>query len=225
MADALSLQELIAALTGAVTEAQDAIQQHQLGIIARYFNAEGRPWAYALQIPNPSSQPDAAEHRKVVVPLLSIVEPNLLAISEFTARFRVELGNLEVPAPPPPAGGVPPETAAAPAAPTPPAPAAAPAWQGAPIEVPQPPPPKGSPQPAAPQQAQPAAPPPATPQEERAAIGRILPAIGPAPPQMAVGLASGAQTQGPLATLSIRVVSRPVTDGMSRLINTLNKTI
>jgi hypothetical protein len=207
MADAVSLKRLIAAVTGAVTEAQDAIQQHQLGAIARYFDKSGRPFAFTFLLPNPSLDPNADPHRKVVVPLLSVLEPNLLAISEFTIDFRVELGSLgEVAPPEEPMEDGPVLAAAARVEP--------PERAGAPIDVPRPPPPVGPDGIAA------------APVDEPAEnVGDALPAIGPAPPPMTVGLATRSDSDGPVANLSIKVVSRPLADGLGRLIDALNKTI
>jgi hypothetical protein len=213
MADAVSLQELIAALSGAVTEAQDAIQQHQLAAIARYFDGSGRPFSFALMLPNPTNNPDADPHRKVVVPLISILEPNLLAISEFTAEFQVELGSCKGVAPEPFDGGSTP-VATAPVAPV---------RMGAPIDVPRPhAPPPPPPQPGFAGMPQAEA---ATVAEEPAPdVSVALQSLGPAP-RMTVGFAAPAQPNGPTARLTIKVVSRPVSEGMTRLITALNQTI
>jgi hypothetical protein len=202
MADALSLHELITALTGAVTQAQDAIQQHQLGAIGRYFNPEGHPLAYTFQLPNPSRDPAKPLHRPVLVPLLSLLEPNLLAISEFTVDFRVALGSLAGLAETVPDRG-PVEASAAPVS--------APRPAGAPIEVLRVAP-RGGPDGAA-----------AAPVDDgsRSDGGHEL----QAPPAMGISLAGPSDTAGPLANLTIKVVSRPMADGMSRLIDALNKTI
>lgn len=210
MADALSLHELISALTGAVTEAQDAIQKHQLDFIGKYFDADGKPLSYALQLPNPSVAPGAETYHKVVVPLLSVVEPSLLSISEFTATFRVELGSIAASA-----------SASEPVLQRD-AGAIAAQRHGAPIDIPRPPTGNQSGGP-------PAAAPPAG--QDRSAAGAMAASTAnlaspPDPPfRMAVGLASGAKSQGPLAKLSVKVTSNPVSEGMSRLMNALNKSI
>jgi len=208
VADALSLHELISALTGAVTEAQDAIQKHQLDFIGKYFDADGKPLSYALQLPNPSVAAGAETYHKVVVPLLSVVEPSLLSISEFTATFRVELGSIAASA-----------SASEPVLQRDAGAIAAPR-HGAPIDIPRPPAGNESGGPAA--AASPAG-------QDRPAAGPMAASTAtpaPDPPfRMAVGLASGAKSQGPLAKLSIKVTSNPVSEGMCRLMNALNKSI
>lgn len=207
MAEPISLHELIVALTGAVTEAQDAIQQHQLGAIGRYFDVDGHPLAYAFQLPNPSHDVGQPPHRKVVVPLLSLVEPNLLAISEFAADFRVELGSLAGVGGGDADEGRPTVAAAA---------ASRPERTGAPIDIPRPPS-AGAPEGAAADLW--------SDEEAPVDAAGALPSVGRAPPPMTVAMAGPAQAGGPVANLSIKVVSRPVAEGMSRLVTALNQTI
>ena len=94
MPSAVSLHDLIGALTGAVTQAQDTIHKHQLAMIGDYFDLQGRPLSFALMLPAVSQAAEVDESRQVAVPLLSIVEPNLLSISEFEVEFDVELGSM-----------------------------------------------------------------------------------------------------------------------------------
>lgn len=252
MPPTLSLHQLIGALTGAVTQAQDTIQKHQLSQIGDYFDRKGRPLCFSFMLPAVARSAEAHESRQVAVPLLSILEPNLLAITEFEVEFEVELAGLVDSAaatdPPP----IP--TAAAAAAPAPasdgqavhPAPAAAERsaappqrTTGAPIDVPDIVGPQEAPEHKA--------------AKERAAAGAdpaalrdpaVLPDAAPPgsdqrpnpefaatthqgqpPTPMQVGLASRAAADGPLARLSVKVVGRPPSEGLVRLIDALNKTI
>lgn len=199
MSISLSLDELIAAVTGAVTKAQDAVHKHQLALLSQYFDSKGRPLSFNLTLPDSSRLAGPDMGRQVVVPLLSVVEPSLLSIAEFSVDFDVVLTSLV--------------TDAAPASDTG-GPERAPAAAGAPVDVPaivR----EGEPKPEA--------------QAEEAlgtadpAPAAALAAAAPAP--MRVGLATRGASEGPLARLSIKVEGRRPTEGLIRLIDALNKTI
>ena len=90
----VSLHDLIAALSGAVVQAQDAIEQHQLDLLSRHFDSDGRPISLEIMLPNTTASPSAENYQVISVPRLSLVEANFLRISEFAVEFDVELGDL-----------------------------------------------------------------------------------------------------------------------------------
>lgn len=102
----IALEDLIEALAGAVIEAQDAIEKHQLSNLASYFNPVDsadsstepsgpyRPKRIVLRVP--SLRPDAGENEEdeYQAPLLSLVASNQLKIKDVEISFDVDLGNL-----------------------------------------------------------------------------------------------------------------------------------
>lgn len=90
----ISLHELISALSGAVVQAQDAIQQHQLLLLGQFFDDTGAPKSVTITVPNLSRDRDESPTTQLSVPRISLVEATLLQITEFEVSFDVELGDL-----------------------------------------------------------------------------------------------------------------------------------
>ena len=206
MAGAVSLDSLIASLTSAVATAQDAVHRQQLALIGSYFDAEGRPLSFQMRLPSTASTAATHDYRQVALPLVALVEPNMLAISEFSIDCTVQLDTLiaSIAA-----------RGAAPAADTgsPTPPSAARRWQGAPVDVP-----------AIGDTAEAAAAP------ARAAGASDTPSaapavLGPPPAAMNVSLAAPADSKGPVARMSIKVHARPPAEALQRLLTALNQTI
>jgi len=107
MATQLSMNELIEALAGAVIEAQDRIERHQISNLASYFDADGRPRSLNLRLPSLHPQAEPGDEETYRAPLLALVSTSLLKIKDVELTFDVDLVDISEP----------PETAAA-AAPT-----------------------------------------------------------------------------------------------------------
>ena len=102
----IALEDLIEALAGAVIEAQDAIEKHQISNLASYFSPVNsadnpadpsgpfRPKRIVLRVP--SLRPDAGENEEdeYQAPLLSLVSTNQLKIKDVEISFDVDMGIL-----------------------------------------------------------------------------------------------------------------------------------
>lgn len=121
MPEPVSLHDLVGTVAASIVDAQGQVERHFIDRISHYFDAEGRPLSLALKMPRPSTI-DAGEYMQVAVPLLSLVESNMLAIRDLKIELDVELGSVS-------------SNPAAPAS-NPPAAPAAPPRTGAPIDVP-----------------------------------------------------------------------------------------
>lgn len=99
MASNIQLHDLIEALAGAVIEAQDSIEQHQISNLLGYFDKDNRPKSLVVRVP--SIQPQAEEGAEDLyrAPLLPLVSTNMLKIKDVEVTFDVDLGQLmEAPA-------------------------------------------------------------------------------------------------------------------------------
>ena len=108
MASQLSLNELIEALAGAIIEAQDRIERHQISNLASYFDADHRPRSLNIRLPSLHPQAKAGDEEIYRAPLLGLVSTNLLKIKDVELSFDVDLVEVSEP----------PATGAAAAAPT-----------------------------------------------------------------------------------------------------------
>lgn len=90
----ISLNTLIEALSGAVTEAQDRIEQHQMSHLSDFFDDDNRPKSVTMRLP--SSHPTAGENDEDLyrAPLLALVSPNNLRIKDVEISFDADLGEL-----------------------------------------------------------------------------------------------------------------------------------
>lgn len=95
MASNIPLNNLIEALAGAVIEAQDNIEQHQLNNLMRYFGKDRRPKSLVMRVP--SIRPDAEEGECDLyrAPLLPLMSTNMLKIKDVEITFDAELGQVE----------------------------------------------------------------------------------------------------------------------------------
>lgn len=94
MAGQTSLNDLIEALAGAVIEAQDRIEQHQMANLGAYFDEHNRPKSVLIRLP--SQHPQAGEYDEDLyrAPLLPLVSTNVLRIKDVEISFDAELGDL-----------------------------------------------------------------------------------------------------------------------------------
>jgi hypothetical protein len=100
MAGQTSLNDLIEALAGAVIEAQDRIEQHQMANLGAYFDENHRPKSVLIRLP--SQHPQAGEDDEDIyrAPLLPLVSTNVLRIKDVEISFDAQLGDLsDEPAP------------------------------------------------------------------------------------------------------------------------------
>lgn len=87
----LGLHHLIQAIAGAVAEAQDKIHKFQLKTVGDYFDENFRPRSVPIVLPNLSPNAEEGSERQVLVPLLTLVAPQLLGIKEVQIEFDVAL--------------------------------------------------------------------------------------------------------------------------------------
>ncbi len=92
MSTRVELKDLIEALSGAVIDAQDRIEQHQIAKLGQYFDDDNRPRSVLIRLP--SIRPDAPEGSEDLyrAPLLSLVPSNPLKIKDVEISFDVDLG-------------------------------------------------------------------------------------------------------------------------------------
>jgi hypothetical protein len=94
MATRLSLNDLIEAIAGAVIDAQDRIEQHQMSNLSDYFDEDNRPKSVVIRMP--SMHPEATEDDEDLyrAPLLPLVSTNVLRIKDVEVTFDADLGEV-----------------------------------------------------------------------------------------------------------------------------------
>lgn len=94
MSGKVSFHALIEALSSALIEAQDSIDQHQIAHLREYFDDDNRPRSVSIRMP--SLHPDAEEGDEDLyrAPLLALVTPNNLRIRDAEISFDADLGEL-----------------------------------------------------------------------------------------------------------------------------------
>jgi hypothetical protein len=99
MASNIRLNDLIEALAGAVIEAQDNIERHQISNLRSYFDDQMRPKRLVVRLPSiqPQAEPGSEDYYRA--PLLPLVSANMLKIKDVEITFDADLGQLlEAPA-------------------------------------------------------------------------------------------------------------------------------
>jgi hypothetical protein len=91
----ISLNDLIEGLAGAVIEAQDRIEQHQIANLLGYFDENQRPKSLVVRMP--TINPNAVEGSEDLyrTPLLPLVSSNPIKIKEMEVSFDVDLSELK----------------------------------------------------------------------------------------------------------------------------------
>lgn len=105
MTGQISLEALIQGIAGAVVDAQDQIEQHQIANLGGYFDGDNRPKSLLLRLP--AMAPDAApgDEDFYRAPLLSLVPTNQLRIKDVKISFDTNLGEItQAPVPAGPQG-------------------------------------------------------------------------------------------------------------------------
>ena len=94
MATQTSLNELIEAIAGAVVDAQDRIEQHQMAHLSDFFDDDNRPKSVVIRMP--SMQPGAGEGDEDLyrAPILPLVSTNVLRIKDVEITFDADIGPL-----------------------------------------------------------------------------------------------------------------------------------
>ncbi|MGI4732346.1 MAG: DUF2589 domain-containing protein [Janthinobacterium lividum] len=206
----VGLHDLVGSVASSIVEAQGLVELHYLKLLSGYFDETGRP--VSLDILLPSAAAGGGPPRHVGLPLLSLVETSPLAITEMQIELEVELGDLsDAPIGADSAGAsgglaglrLSPDLVG---------------HLGAPVDViaptsppPLPPPAAGGSPPGPAPASDPAVPPPT--------------AAGPPARSLNVGLGARIDASGPVAKLSIKVVARPPSEGLLRLVTQLNQTV
>lgn len=90
----IPLNELIEALAGAVIEAQDTIEQHQISNLLGYFDSQNRPKSLVVRLPSVHPQAEEGSEDFYRAPLLPLVSTNQLKIKDVEITFDVDLGQL-----------------------------------------------------------------------------------------------------------------------------------
>lgn len=94
MSGKVTFHTLIKGLAGAVIDAQDSIEKHQIANLRSYFDKHNRPISVDIRLP--SMHPGAAINDEVMyrAPLLPLVSTNTLKIREVEISFDAELTEL-----------------------------------------------------------------------------------------------------------------------------------
>jgi len=93
MADRESLDNLIEGLAGAVVEAQNRIETHQINNLLKFFDGDSRPEKIDIWVP--SLRPDRIDKQvRYRVPLLPLVVSSLLRIKEVEISFDTDLAGI-----------------------------------------------------------------------------------------------------------------------------------
>lgn len=94
MAAQTSLNTLIEAIAGAVVDAQDRIEQHQMSHLSDFFDEDNRPKSVVIRMP--SMHPDAGEDDEDLyrAPILPLVSTNVLRIKDVEITFDADIGPL-----------------------------------------------------------------------------------------------------------------------------------
>lgn len=93
MVGTVGLKDLIGSVAGAIVDAQGLVESRYIALVRRYFDGDGLPVTMGVKLPNPAGA--ASPPVAVAVPLLSLVECNMLAIRDMTIELDVELGDLD----------------------------------------------------------------------------------------------------------------------------------
>jgi hypothetical protein len=90
----IPLENLIEALAGAVIDAQDSVEQHQLRNLARYFDGDKRPRSLVMRVPSIRPDAKANEYDLYRAPLLPLMSVNNLKIKDVEISFSAELSHM-----------------------------------------------------------------------------------------------------------------------------------
>jgi hypothetical protein len=95
MSTSIPLNDLIEALAGAVIEAQDRIEQHQISNLFGYFDDQRRPKSLVVRMPSINPNAEEGSEDLYRTPILPLVSTNLLKIKDVEVSFDVDLGEMK----------------------------------------------------------------------------------------------------------------------------------
>jgi|GEM_PF-1547384 len=210
----VGLHDLIGSVAGAIVDAQGLVENRYIALIRRYFDDHGRPVSIDVKVPRAPDTNNPLDYTQLAVPLLSIVESNMLAIQHLKIDLDVELGSLGLGLPDP-GSGMDAASADAPVAAgdtvaDPAATGGAPFGVAAMATI--------DPPAAAPVEGY-DGPPSATPPLAAASV------LTRPTRDLSVGIGGRSDTSGPTARLSIVVKARPPSEALLRLVTQLNKVV
>ncbi|MBV6775309.1 DUF2589 domain-containing protein [Xanthomonas euvesicatoria] len=90
----ISLNDLIEALAGAVIDAQDRIEQHQMANLGAFFDEDNRPRSVLIRLPSQHQEAGENDEDLYRAPLLPLVSSNVLRIKDVEISFDAQLGEL-----------------------------------------------------------------------------------------------------------------------------------
>lgn len=94
MAAQTSLNTLIEAIAGAVVDAQDRIEQHQISHLSDFFDEDNRPKSVVIRMPSMHPEADENDEDLYRAPILPLVSTNVLRIKEVEITFDADIGPL-----------------------------------------------------------------------------------------------------------------------------------
>lgn len=94
MATQTSLNTLIEAIAGAVVDAQDRIEQHQISHLSDFFDEDNRPKSVVIRMPSLHPQAGEEDEDLYRAPILPLVSTNVLRIKDVEITFDADIGPL-----------------------------------------------------------------------------------------------------------------------------------
>jgi hypothetical protein len=94
MATQTSLNTLIEAIAGAVVDAQDRIEQHQIAHLSDFFDQDNRPRSVVIRMPSLHPQAGEDDEDLYRAPILPLVSTNVLRIKDVEITFDADIGPL-----------------------------------------------------------------------------------------------------------------------------------
>lgn len=94
MAAQTSLNTLIEAIAGAVVDAQDRIEQHQMSHLSDFFDQDNRPKSVVIRMPSLHPQASEGDEDLYRAPILPLVSTNVLRIKDVEITFDADIGPL-----------------------------------------------------------------------------------------------------------------------------------
>jgi hypothetical protein len=89
-----SLNDLVEAIAGAVVDAQDRIEQHQMSHLSEYFDEDNRPKSVVIRMPSLDPNAQVGDEDLYRAPILPLVSTNVLRIKDVEISFDADLGSL-----------------------------------------------------------------------------------------------------------------------------------
>ncbi|MBD1557266.1 DUF2589 domain-containing protein [Vibrio sp. S9_S30] len=97
----LTLQNLVEAIMGSISEAQDQIERQTLENINEWFDEDGRPKMISFRVPafGPEADKKRARgqlaEREIHVPLITLTQNNPIKIKKLISKFDISLNGVD----------------------------------------------------------------------------------------------------------------------------------